>query len=63
MISVNLGEKQLVTVTIVSCPISNKLFDVGEIANETWEKSREMRQEMITYVRSTDLFMTFMQTQ
>lgn len=60
MISVNLGEKQLITVTVVSCPISNELFDVGKIANETCEETREMRQEMITYIRSIHLFMTFM---
>lgn len=34
-IDVNPGEKQLVAVVVLSCPVSDHFFNVGQVADET----------------------------
>lgn len=34
-VNVNLGEEQLVTVFVLSCPLSNHIFDIFKVTNET----------------------------
>lgn len=41
-INVNLGEKQLVAVVILSRPVGHQLLDVGQVADEAWQREQEV---------------------
>lgn len=41
-INVNVGEEQLVTVRVLSCPVSEHFFDVGKVANKTCGNKQEV---------------------
>lgn len=42
-VDVNLGEKQLVAVIVLSRPVNHHFFNVGQVADETWQQQQNQR--------------------